>query len=275
MAVDKPTERAQEAIAESARLAGDRGNQVVEPEHLLLALLDAREGVVEPVLAAAPAPTSRRCGPRPCAAIERRARGERRGRRRPALERLPRRSCAAPARRPSASTTSTSPPSTCCWRCSRSPRPAREALRGAGVTRDGLLARAAAGARLGAGDRPQPRGQVPGARAVRPRPHRGRRAGQARPGDRPRRGDPAGHPGPVAPHQEQPGADRRARHRQDRDRRGPGPADRGRRHPRGAGRQARRRAGRRRPARGREVPRRVRGPPEGRAAGDPGRRRPR
>ena len=53
MAVDKPTERAQEAIAESARLAADRGNQVVEPEHLLLALLDAREGVVEPVLQAA------------------------------------------------------------------------------------------------------------------------------------------------------------------------------------------------------------------------------
>ena len=50
MAVDKPTERAQEAIAASARAAEDRGNQVVEPEHLLLALLDAREGVVEPVL---------------------------------------------------------------------------------------------------------------------------------------------------------------------------------------------------------------------------------
>ena len=29
MAVDTPTQRAQEAIAESARLAGDRGNQVV------------------------------------------------------------------------------------------------------------------------------------------------------------------------------------------------------------------------------------------------------
>jgi ATP-dependent Clp protease ATP-binding subunit ClpB len=50
MAVDKPTERAQEAIAASASVAADRGNQVVEPEHLLLGLLDAREGVVEPVL---------------------------------------------------------------------------------------------------------------------------------------------------------------------------------------------------------------------------------
>jgi ATP-dependent Clp protease ATP-binding subunit ClpB len=50
MAVDQPTERAQEAIAASARIAEEHGNQVVEPEHLLLALLDAREGVVEPVL---------------------------------------------------------------------------------------------------------------------------------------------------------------------------------------------------------------------------------
>jgi ATP-dependent Clp protease ATP-binding subunit ClpB len=50
MAVDKPTERAQEAIAGSARVAAERGNPVVEPDHLLLALLDAPEGVVEPVL---------------------------------------------------------------------------------------------------------------------------------------------------------------------------------------------------------------------------------
>ena len=73
MAVDKPTERAQEAIAESARLAADRGNQVVEPEHLLLALLDAREGVVEPVLqrAGADLPALRATT---LAALERRAR---------------------------------------------------------------------------------------------------------------------------------------------------------------------------------------------------------
>ncbi len=57
MAVDKPTERAQEAIAGSARIAAERGNPVVEPDHLLMALLEAREGVVEPVLRRAPAPT--------------------------------------------------------------------------------------------------------------------------------------------------------------------------------------------------------------------------
>ena len=50
MAVDKPTERAQEALAGAARVAEERGNQVIEPEHLLLALLEAREGVVGPVL---------------------------------------------------------------------------------------------------------------------------------------------------------------------------------------------------------------------------------
>ncbi|WP_217913679.1 ATP-dependent chaperone ClpB [Miltoncostaea marina] len=50
MAVDKPTERAQEAIAGSATVAADHGNPVVEPDHLLLALIDAREGIVQPLL---------------------------------------------------------------------------------------------------------------------------------------------------------------------------------------------------------------------------------
>ena len=58
MAVDKPTERAQEAIAASASLAAERGNPVVEPDHLLMALLDAPEGVVEPVLRKAQADMS-------------------------------------------------------------------------------------------------------------------------------------------------------------------------------------------------------------------------
>ena len=54
-------------------------------------------------------------------------------------------------------------------------------------------------------------GHLPGAREVRPRPDRARRGGQARPGDRPRRGDPPRDPGALAPHEEQPGPDRRAR----------------------------------------------------------------
>ncbi len=66
-------------------------------------------------------------------------------------------------------------------------------------------------------------------------------------------------------HQEQPGADRRARRRQDRDRRGPGPAHRRRRRAGEPARQDRRLAGPRFDGRGREVPRRVRGAAQGRA----------
>ena len=50
MAVDKPTERAQEALAGALRQAADRHHQLVEPEHLLLALLEQREGIVTPLL---------------------------------------------------------------------------------------------------------------------------------------------------------------------------------------------------------------------------------
>ena len=63
--------------------------------------------------------------------------------------------------------------------------------------------------------------------------------GQARSGHRPRRGDPPRHPGAVAPHEEQPGAHRRARRRQDRDRRGPRPPHRRGRRARGSAQQAR------------------------------------
>ena len=63
---------------------------------------------------------------------------------------------------------------------------------------------------------------VAGARPVRPQPHPVRPRGQAGPGDRPGEGDRAGHAGPVAEDQEQPGADRRAGGRQDRRGRGAG-----------------------------------------------------
>ena len=77
-----------------------------------------------------------------------------------------------------------------------------------------------------------------GARPVRPQLHPGRPRRQARPGHRAREGDRAGHAGAVPPHQEQPGAHRRARRRQDRRRRGPGPGDRARRGARDAQGQA-------------------------------------
>ena len=50
MSVDKPTERAAEALGAAQSLAETRGNQMVEPEHLLLALLDQPEGVVQPIV---------------------------------------------------------------------------------------------------------------------------------------------------------------------------------------------------------------------------------
>ena len=112
---------------------------------------------------------------------------------------------------------------------------------------------------------PGSRGHLPGAREVRPRPDRARRERCARPGHRPRRGDPARDPGAVAPHEEQPRSDRRPRGRQDRDRRGPRPADRRGRRARGPEGQARLGARHRRDARRLEVPRRVRGAAQGRA----------
>ena len=91
--------------------------------------------------------------------------------------------------------------------------------------------------------------------------------GQARPGHRSRRGDPAGHPGPQPPDEEQPGAHWRAGGRQDGDCRGAGPAHRARRRARGPQGQAGRGPG---PGfhggRG-QVPRGVRGTPQGGAQG--------
>ncbi len=57
------------------------------------------------------------------------------------------------------------------------------------------------------------------ARALRPRPHARGGARQTRSGDRARRRDSAHRPSALAPHEEQSGADRRSRRRQDGDRR--------------------------------------------------------
>jgi ATP-dependent Clp protease ATP-binding subunit ClpB len=50
MRLDKFTVKAQEALQAAQSLADQRGHQTLEPEHLLLALLQQREGVVSPVL---------------------------------------------------------------------------------------------------------------------------------------------------------------------------------------------------------------------------------
>ncbi len=122
------------------------------------------------------------------------------------------------------------------------------------------------------GDVRHPGADLPGARALWPRSHPAGPPGEARPGHRARRGDPPRHSGALPPDEEQPGAHRGARRRQDGDRRGPGQPDHRRR-------RARRPQGppgdRARPrfdgGRG-EVPGRVRGADEGRAEGDHRRR---
>ncbi|HKC18783.1 MAG TPA: Clp protease N-terminal domain-containing protein, partial [Candidatus Dormibacteraeota bacterium] len=50
MRLDRFTEKAQEALQEAAELARQNGNQVVEPEHLLLALVSQDEGVARALL---------------------------------------------------------------------------------------------------------------------------------------------------------------------------------------------------------------------------------
>jgi ATP-dependent Clp protease ATP-binding subunit ClpB len=53
MRLDKFTEKAQSALQEAAQQAQDRGQQAIEPEHLLLALLDQGEGIARSLLEAA------------------------------------------------------------------------------------------------------------------------------------------------------------------------------------------------------------------------------
>ena len=248
------TRKTGEAIQAAVSLASERNHPQVTPEHLLAALLGQPESVVLPVL--------ERVGVVP----DDGARPGRRGAR-PTLAGV-RPDPAAPARAPTRTG------------CSRRPTTERSELgddylstehvllamtKVAGGVGDLLRAarrhprsgarRAEDRARQPPGDEREPRGPVPGARALRPRPHRGGAAREARPGHRARRGDPARHPGAVPPHEEQPGAHRRARRRQDRDRRGAGAAHRRGRRPREPAQQATHRARHRRHGRGREVPR--------------------
>ena len=53
MALDKLTEKAEEALQDAARLAQAGDQQAVEPEHLLLALVRQQDGVARPLLEAA------------------------------------------------------------------------------------------------------------------------------------------------------------------------------------------------------------------------------
>ncbi len=50
MRLDKYTVKAQEAVSEAQALASQNGNQQIEPEHLLLALLNQSDGLTQPIL---------------------------------------------------------------------------------------------------------------------------------------------------------------------------------------------------------------------------------
>ena len=229
MEANKLTTRSQEALSAAVRLAADRGHPAVEPAHLLAALLGQADGTARRCCgrSAPTRPTSRAendalLAPLPAASGATVSAPQFSRDRAPGAERR-RRS------RPSSWATSTCPPSTCWSAWPPTDGAVAELLQPA----RGHPRRAARGvqgrARLGPGHLARPRGDVPGAGEVRRRPHRAGPRRQARPGHRPGHRDPPGRAGAVPADQEQPGADRRARRRQDRRGRGAGPAHRRRR----------------------------------------------
>ncbi|MBO0745610.1 MAG: ATP-dependent chaperone ClpB [Candidatus Dormibacteraeota bacterium] len=50
MRIENFTEKAQEALQQASQLASSRGQQAIEPEHLLLALVQQRDGIARPIL---------------------------------------------------------------------------------------------------------------------------------------------------------------------------------------------------------------------------------
>ena len=59
MQADRFTIKSQEALAAAQRIAGARGNPQLEPQHLLVALLEQEGGIVVPVLRSAGADPER------------------------------------------------------------------------------------------------------------------------------------------------------------------------------------------------------------------------
>jgi ATP-dependent Clp protease ATP-binding subunit ClpA len=210
MNINKYTEKAREAVAAAIELARQANNPQVEPEHLLVALVEQAEGIVPELL--------RKMNVDP-AAITRGAR-----------ELTKKLTQAYGGSEPGMSP--------------RFKLVTDQAEAEAGRMKDEFVStehlfiavadeggRSPSALLLAAHHQRESGSHLPGAREVRPRPDRAGAQGQARPGHRPRRGDPPRHPGPLPPHEEQPGAHRRARRRQDRHRRRTGRAHRARRRP--------------------------------------------
>ena len=228
MRTDKFTVKTQEAIAAAQASAERQGQQAVDVEHVLVALLQQPEGAVVPIV--------QKIGADPAAIARELEAG---------IGRLPKVSGGlteqtyvtprlakvfdAAQREADTLKDAYIAGEHLLLAMTDAGGAAARVLKAAGVTREAVFQAMQAVRGTPARHRPEPRGEVPGAEEVRPRPDRAGAQGQARPGDRPRRGDPPRDAGALAPHQEQPGADRRAGRRQDRHRRGAGAAHRRRR----------------------------------------------
>ncbi len=263
MRQDKFTTKLQAALQESQSLALGRDHQIIEPVHLMQALLDQQGGTVRPLLD--------KCG----ANIN-----TLRSQLREALDRLPKvegtggevhlsndlarllnLTDKVAQKRGDQYITS----ELFILAALEDKGPLARILKDAGVQK-AAIERAIDEIRGGSKvDDPNVEEQRGRPREIHDRSHRARGAGQARSGHRPRRRNPPHDPGAAASHQEQPRADRRAGRRQDRDRRRPRAAHHQRGSAREPARQAHPLARHGRADRGREVPRRIRGAPQGRA----------
>ena len=177
MQPDRFTIKSQEALQAAQRLADERRNPQTTPEHLLAVLLEQDGGVVVPVL--------RKLGVDPAAVRQSNS---------PALDALPKLPRAPRRAEPAGGSSELVQilraaetemrelkdeyVSTEHLLLALAPIPARPATRCAanGATHDAAAQGARRGPRQPPRHRPEPRGEVPGAREVRPRPDRGRRA---------------------------------------------------------------------------------------------------
>ena len=136
---DKFTVKSQQAMQQAQARAAELGNPEIQPVHLLLALLEDREGVIPAVLEKIGVPTERLESdlhgieeklPRVAGAAAQ-----------PGLSQaLNKASSTRPFAKPPTSKTSTSPPSTCCWALrSLKGDPARDALVALGATHEAIL----------------------------------------------------------------------------------------------------------------------------------------
>ena len=275
MNLNKFTEKAQEAVLASPQLASELNHAQVEPEHLLVTLVEQRDGVVPDRAAEAERRSRRRSAPR-CASISAKQ-PKAYGGAEPGLS--PRLRVVLDAAQAEAKAMQDEYVSTehlllgILVRARHARRPSI-LLKQHGVTRERVLEALTAirGNQRVTDQNPENKYQAL-ERYGRDLTELARKR-QARSGDRPRRRSAPRHPGAVAPHEEQSRAHRRARRRQDRHRRRPRAAHRPRRRARGAEEQEDRRARHGRADRRREVPRRVRGAAQGRAQGDRRGRRP-